>query len=83
MTKATTATTTAATPKIARMPRGPWQLGKHENTNGRLRDYFPEGMDFKPITQARLDAVAAKLNRRPRQTLGWVSPSEKFTEVVR
>ena len=61
---------------------GHWQRGTNENTNGLLRDYFPKGTDFKPITQARLDAVAAELNGRPRQTLGWVPPSTKFAEAV-
>jgi len=63
-------------------PRSPWQRGTNENTNGLLRDYFPQGTDFKPITQARLDAVAAELNGRPRQILGWVPPSAKFAEAV-
>ena len=63
-------------------PRSPWQRGTNENTNGLLRDYFPKGTDFKPITQARLGAVAAELSGRPRQTLGWVPPSAKFAEAV-
>ena len=63
-------------------PRSPWQCGTNENTNGLLRQYFPKGTDFTPIPQARLDAVAAELSGRPRQTLGWASPSEKFAEAV-
>ena len=64
-------------------PHSPWQRGSNENTNGLLRQYFPRGVDLSTVSQSQLDIVAAELNGRPRQTLGWMKPSEKLAEVLR
>jgi IS30 family transposase len=64
-------------------PRSPWQRGSNENTNGLLRQYFPKRTEIAHYTQADLDDVAAELNGRPRQTLGWKTPSQALDEVLR
>ena len=64
-------------------PHSPWQRGSNENTNGLLRQYFPKHtFDFRTTGQHHLDAVAAELNGRPRQTLGWHNPAEKLAALV-
>jgi len=63
-------------------PHSPWQRGSNENTNGLLRQYFPKNTDLRLHSAAHLNAVARELNNRPRQTLGWMKPSEVFCRSV-
>ena len=63
-------------------PQNPWQRGSNENTNGLLRQYFPKGLDLSDYSQGQLDAVANRLNARPRKTLDYDSPAQRFERCV-
>jgi IS30 family transposase len=63
-------------------PRSPWQRASNENTNGLLRQHLPRGGDLGQLDQAALDVIAAELNGRPRQTLGFKTPSQALAEAL-
>jgi len=63
-------------------PHSPWERGSNENTNALIRQYFPKGIDFSKISRDRLKKVQDELNDRPRKTLGWYTPHEKFSELL-
>jgi len=64
-------------------PRSPWQRGSNENTNGLLRQYLPRGTDLSRISQNQLNAIALRLNQRPRKTLDFETPADRLQAVLR
>lgn len=64
-------------------PNSPWERGTNENTNGLIRQFFPKGVDFNHVSEAELAEVQNMLNGRPRKTLGWATPEEALTKLLR
>lgn len=63
-------------------PGAPWQRGTAENTVGLLRQYLPKNQDLSVFSQVELDAIAVKLNGRPRKTLDWLKPGEAYSQLL-
>lgn len=63
-------------------PHSPWQRGTNENTNGLIRQYFPKGTSFRNITREEIKFVQHQLNGRPRQSLGYKTPYETFSQLL-
>lgn len=82
MTQHVAITKTTGIPIYFCEAHSPWQRGINENTNGLLRDYFPKRSDLNIHTQRTLTATADELNQRPRRTLNWDTPYQRFASLI-
>ena len=63
-------------------PYHSWERGANENTNGLIRQYIPKGTDFSEVTNKRIKWIENNLNNRPRKRLGYLTPNEKFKQII-
>lgn len=63
-------------------PYSSWERGLNENTNGLLRQYFPKGTNLKLVSPESVSKAVRRLNSRPRKTLGFKTPNQRWLELA-